>query len=304
MITGMAQAVEYNSTATRMHFAPRVDGLLVKPTSAPTYAVGSPSDESLASGTMSQADPTSETTWIDYDAQADDSANFVVGEKVTGGTSGAIGYVVSDDSNGATGTLYLSNVDGTFQDDETLTGNKNGAATANGAPYSPYWYVDLDTSSTSSYDIDRNYWLKVVFAYDGRSFVRYHYFDVALYPLVYPVVTSQEFESLMPTWTRKRPTKWGDWTNSIKSAHRKLVRRINAAGENQSEYVKRDDEFYDIMLAFIKAEIAESLGFEDLEYWVKQRESAWTGRGVMSKSDDDDMHIEQEAAYVPVPRVR
>jgi hypothetical protein len=65
---------------------------------------------------------------------------FTVGATVTGESSEATGIVktvtVSTGSwgeNGAVGYLVLSNVSGTFENDETLTGNPAGAATANGA---------------------------------------------------------------------------------------------------------------------------------------------------------------------------
>jgi len=64
-----------------------------------------------------------------YDAQ---SANFTAGLKVTGGTSSATGYIESDVDDGATGTLTLSNVSGTFQDGETITDSSTGSATSNG----------------------------------------------------------------------------------------------------------------------------------------------------------------------------
>lgn len=68
---------------------------------------------------------------LGYDAQ---SANFAVAEIVTGGTSGAVGTVLAQTDAGATGTLFLGSVTGTFQNNETLTGSVAGAATADGAP--------------------------------------------------------------------------------------------------------------------------------------------------------------------------
>ena len=64
-----------------------------------------------------------------YDAQ---SANFTAGLKVTGGTSSATGYIETDTDAGSTGTLLLSNVSGTFQDNEAITDSSTGAATVNG----------------------------------------------------------------------------------------------------------------------------------------------------------------------------
>jgi hypothetical protein len=64
-----------------------------------------------------------------YDAQ---SANFTVGEILTGGTSGAKALIVEDTDAGTTGTLNLIIISGTFQDDETITDSAGGSATANG----------------------------------------------------------------------------------------------------------------------------------------------------------------------------
>lgn len=66
---------------------------------------------------------------LNYDAQ---TANFTVGEILTGGTSGAKALIVEDTDNGTTGTLNLIVTSGTFQDNETITGSGGGSATANG----------------------------------------------------------------------------------------------------------------------------------------------------------------------------
>lgn len=68
---------------------------------------------------------------LDYDAQ---TATFNVGATLTGGTSGATAVIVSDRDDGATGTLSLKSVTGTFQDNETITddGGTPGSATSNG----------------------------------------------------------------------------------------------------------------------------------------------------------------------------
>ena len=55
---------------------------------------------------------------MNYDAQ---SANFNVGSRLTGGTSGATGIIYRDTDGGATGTLELTGITGTFQNNETIT---------------------------------------------------------------------------------------------------------------------------------------------------------------------------------------
>jgi hypothetical protein len=66
---------------------------------------------------------------LDYDGQ---SANFAVGQILTGGTSGATALIVYDADAGATGTLTLDNISGTFQNNEAITDSATGAAVANG----------------------------------------------------------------------------------------------------------------------------------------------------------------------------
>ncbi len=66
---------------------------------------------------------------LDYDGQ---SGNFAAGLLVTGGTSGATGYIHQDTDAGATGTLLLTDVRGTFVDNEAITDSSTGAAVVNG----------------------------------------------------------------------------------------------------------------------------------------------------------------------------
>ena len=73
--------------------------------------------------------------FLDYDAQG---ANFTIGETVTGGTSLATGIVVADVDAGGDGTLLLESISGTFQNNETLTGDVTGSATSDGTVYD--WY--------------------------------------------------------------------------------------------------------------------------------------------------------------------
>jgi hypothetical protein len=64
-----------------------------------------------------------------YDAQ---TVNFTVDRTLTGGTSGATATIRADDDAGTTGTLYLSDINGTFQNNETITDTGGGSALANG----------------------------------------------------------------------------------------------------------------------------------------------------------------------------
>lgn len=65
-----------------------------------------------------------------YDAQ---TANFTTGKTLTGATSGATATILQDSDSGATGTLTLGNVSGTFTDNEIITDTVTGSATVNGS---------------------------------------------------------------------------------------------------------------------------------------------------------------------------
>ena len=60
------------------------------------------------------------------------TGNFTVGNVLTGGTSGATARIVADTDAGATGTLTLYDVVGTFVNGELITDGSGGSATTNG----------------------------------------------------------------------------------------------------------------------------------------------------------------------------
>lgn len=66
---------------------------------------------------------------LDYQNQ---TANFTAGLIVTGGTSGATARIQADSDSGATGTLTLIDIVGTFEDGETITDTGSGSAEVNG----------------------------------------------------------------------------------------------------------------------------------------------------------------------------
>jgi hypothetical protein len=72
---------------------------------------------------------TNEVRLLDFDAQ---TANFTVGQTVTGALSGATGVLLSQVDAGTTGTLTLIDTNGKFRDNETITDGLGGSATANG----------------------------------------------------------------------------------------------------------------------------------------------------------------------------
>lgn len=67
---------------------------------------------------------------LNYDAE---TVPFVVGGVLTGGTSAATGTIFKvTELTGTTGTVYLTGITGTFQNNETITGSLGGSATSDG----------------------------------------------------------------------------------------------------------------------------------------------------------------------------
>lgn len=65
-----------------------------------------------------------------YDTQ---TANFTLGQVLTGATSGATARIIADSDGGTTGTLTLRDIIGAFVDNETISDGAGGSALANGA---------------------------------------------------------------------------------------------------------------------------------------------------------------------------
>lgn len=61
------------------------------------------------------------------------TANFAAGNVITGQTSGATARITADSDSGATGTLTLQDIVGTFLNNEIITDTGSGSATVNGA---------------------------------------------------------------------------------------------------------------------------------------------------------------------------
>lgn len=84
---------------------------------------------------------------LTYDAKTTD---FEESQTLTGGTSGATGFILHvEPSSGTTGFLYITDVTGTFQDNELIT-SSTGSATADGLPQ-PYYngITGVDTRTLS-----------------------------------------------------------------------------------------------------------------------------------------------------------
>lgn len=103
---------------------------------------------------------------LDYDTG---TVIFVAGRIVTGATSNAYGTIHKVTGTAASGYLVLTDVSGTFQNNEAITDTGTGSALANGANYD---YV-------SGFSDDKYYWgtdqtgVECRFVYDKPK-MRYH----------------------------------------------------------------------------------------------------------------------------------
>lgn len=79
------------------------------------------------------------------------AGDFLPGETITGGTSGATAIIYKMESTGAsTATLYLTNVSGTFVDNETVTSSGTGSGSADGVTSLIIPGVDFSGGLTSA----------------------------------------------------------------------------------------------------------------------------------------------------------
>lgn len=117
-----------------------------------------------------------------FDAQ---SANFTVGQVVTGGTSGATGTIHSQTDGGASGSLVLINESGTFVDNETITDPLGGSAT-----------VDLATTQQQIYTVTGHAFFNE--GVKGGNNTSIDYSDTApnTFPTLSPTVTAGEITSV------------------------------------------------------------------------------------------------------------
>lgn len=291
MIQGMEQVIEYESAASRLSYTVKRGGKRVKPDSAPTITIYNPSGAEILAATSMSALSAATNGFIAYDAQ---TGEFGIGETLTGGTSGATGKIVGDERSGAAGILRLENVDGTFQDDETITDSGSGSADADGTLYTTEYYYDVDASATSTYALGQNYRAEIVYEISSIAYKRLLYFDVVYYTMAHPIVTNEDMTILRAHWIAERPEEWTDWVPAINRAHAKLVRRIHSFNEQAADFVKHEQELWEIEFAFTCREIGLACGFEkEIQTTLDSAaESAWEQRGRLTINQDDDGDLE------------
>jgi len=297
-IRGMVQEVRYGGAAEKLWYTAQKDGQESKPDAAPQIAIYSSTGSAIVAATNMTAETASSEGWLDYDAQ---TAEFEIGELITAGTSGAKGYVRSQKktTTATAGSLYLVGIDGTFGNDNALSGSRGGAATANGTAYTCNYYYALNASSTSSYPLAEDYYGKITFVFSSVNDQDWLYFDVVAYPYK-SVVTSADVDRLHPDWSAMLPDNSWDWTEAIKAAHREVSRLIRVRGNRPACIVQRE-QVYDIELAFVEAEIAKRLAAMPLEqryFWMKRAAEAWNDRGEFKYIEDSDAQNDSNAVMV------
>lgn len=118
------------------------------------YAIPSNFQTSYIGG-LYQTESSTDYYALNYDAEV---AEATVGETITGGTSGATGVVSYITDYGTTGTLTLTSVSGTFQDNEPLTGSSTFSGTSNGTAQG-FKFSDNKLSVTNFGSSSTGYWL-------------------------------------------------------------------------------------------------------------------------------------------------
>ncbi len=297
-------ALRYESSAEKISFDVHLDGSPTAPDAAPTITIYDPAGTELLAATNMTIKTADREGMLKYDAQ---TAEFQDGDKVTGGTSANSGQIVAQDRQGASGTLWLSSVDGgVFTDNETITGALGGSADADGTLFLTEYDYWLDCSSTTNYPVDANYVAQVDYDISSKAYRHYIYFDVAYYPMTEPIVTTSDVVMQYPQLLGAKPDSWPDFSPAIQRAHADLVRRIHRYGEQAAHYVKRASDFFAIEMSFVWHQICVSLGMplEMQDRARKDRESEWSSRGVMLKDDDDDVEVDSAQNYIRLKRER
>jgi len=304
MIKGLPQEVKHNSAVSKLRYVVKRDGQEVKPDSAPTIAVYSPTGTALVAATsmtMQPVDANGGRCMLNFDACTTD---FAEGDLVTGGTNGAKGIVerviFNDRQSNAEGILWLRSLQGTFIDDEGLNVDGAEIATANGASYLCEYYYTLDTTATGTHTLGEDYYAVVTSTVGAVADTETVFFDVVKHPFTEPLVTSEYIDELHPDWRGMHPHENGDWQSVIERAHRKLAWKIRNLGNRPALLVKRE-ELFDFELAFVETEIASTytaMPPGDREMYADRARAAWSERGAFKYDSDEDNSIDGDSVLL------
>jgi hypothetical protein len=303
MIEGMVQEVEYESAAAPLNWICKLDGRERKPDSAPTISIKKANGDELVAATSMTVVAVSATGGRGYLAYDAETAPFTVGATLTGGTSAATAKIERVEDSGTTGILTLSNIWGTFANNETITDSDTGSATADLAAYTCEYTYSLDASSTSNYARGEDYGMVIVYIIDTVTRNYRGYFDVVFDTFMQPIITSQKIDALHPDWKNIHPDGSNAlWDEQIKEAHRVLSKRIRRLG-NRPSFIVRDEELFDIELSLVRAEIARDLvqmPAEMRDFWIEAANAEWRARGEFKyDTDQDDTEVDNTKVMSP-----
>jgi hypothetical protein len=285
-VRGVPQFVVYGSSSSPIWYTLTDDeGHVVKhegtiPIPAPTIAIYDQAGNLRASGSMT-AETVGRNGMLAYDTQ---TAEFGIGETLTavGGTPSTTktATIMGDLKSGVTGILQLGNIDGTILDNDVLTDSGTGAAVANGGAYTGRYYYAVDASTVGNYPIARHYRAEISYITGGVTVKRLCYFDVAYYPMTAPMVTSEDVVTRCPAWIASKPAAWEDWTPAVLAAYAELIEIIYDARDQVSDYVRREDQMFQLLLALVRCEISRSIGLpqEERSYWENRWNALWASR--------------------------
>jgi hypothetical protein len=131
-----------------------------------------------------------------------------------------------------------------------------------------WWYVDVDATGTTVWDIGFNYRAQIDF-YVGAVPVQDNVMvDVIMWPFNETLITTEEIDRLHPAWSGKRPNDWQDWTEAIEMAHLKVARDLRNLQDSHGSYVYPSQildrsQVRMIALAYTEEQIAESIRMRD-----------------------------------------
>jgi hypothetical protein len=208
-------------------------------TVASTGAYALPSDfDHVQYGGVYYAETGTDFVVINYDTE---TGAFTEGLTVTGGTSGATGVITELVDYGTTGTLRLSGVTGTFEDNETITDTSTGSAIVNGSQ-SAVKFGNRKLSETEFGSQSTGYWLDASNVNLTPTPVNSSVFFVRYLPTLsqltsiasdqYLVIPANKYNEFV---TYAAELYWQQWRNApdevvagerVKSALQKMLSRI------------------------------------------------------------------------------
>ncbi len=133
---------------------------------------------------------------------------------------------------------------------------------------SPWWYVDIDASAVTTWELNYNYRAQIDFDYNDQPVQDNIMVDVIKWPFNEPLVTTEEIDRAHPAWAGKRPGTWQDWVEPIEMAHLELSKELRNTRDSKGRYVYPHrimdrGQVRMLALAMTEAKIAESIRMKE-----------------------------------------